>query len=145
MDSLRIAAREKNSHAACCCRCTLGEGPWDRVAGKAYCPRCQEALALGEGAPLIERTSRKPCAVCSRPGTICYQTLPLHSDAAVEFDVCAEHFRDLLGRRLGPHAFHQLRRRLTTLGIAVEQIFLLHDAFYDKQGRALQPAVAGNP
>jgi hypothetical protein len=42
---------------------------------------------------------------------------------------------------LGPYAFNQLRRQLATLGLGVEDLFLLHGAFYDSQGRALQPAV----
>jgi hypothetical protein len=49
--------------------------------------------------------------------------------------------RSLVGRRLEPTAFRQLSRRLSSLGITSEEIFLLHDAFYDRQGRALQPAL----
>jgi hypothetical protein len=56
-------------------------------------------------------------------------------------DLCPEHVRALLGRRLSTSAFEQLRRRLRTLDLGVEQIFLLHDAFYDERGRALQPAL----
>jgi hypothetical protein len=112
------------------------------MAGKPYCPNCQEALALGEGPPLIERTEKKTCAVCSHTGTLCYLTFPLHARRALEFDLCPEHLRALLGRRLGPHAFHQLGRQLQGLGIGVEDVFLLHGAFYDCQGRALQPADA---
>jgi hypothetical protein len=124
-----------------CCRCASTHRHWDRIAGKAYCPECQEALVLGLGAPFCERTEKKPCAVCGRAGTLCYLTFPLQSTAPIEMDLCSEHLRALLGRRLGPYAFHQIRRRLHLLGLGTELIFLLHDAFYDEQGRALQPAV----
>jgi hypothetical protein len=48
--------------------------------------------------------------------------------------------RGLVGRRLGPHAFEQLRRQLYALELETREIFLLHEAFYDPSGRALQPA-----
>jgi hypothetical protein len=124
-----------------CCRCDRAEGRWDRIALRPYCPNCEESLALGVGEPLIERAERRQCAICARVGTLAFQTIPLHSDEAVEMDLCANHFRDLLARRLGPHAFHQLRRRLSNVGLSVGQIFLLHEAFYDVEGRALQPAL----
>jgi hypothetical protein len=89
---------------------------------------------------MTERTAKKPCAACGKIGTVCYLTYPLQTSTPVEMDLCPEHLRALLGRRLGPYAFHQLRRRLHLLGLGVELIFLLHDAFYDEQGRALQPA-----
>jgi len=95
---------------------------------------------LGLSAPLAVRTEKNQCAVCSRVGTVRYLTFPLQASTAVEIDLCAEHLRALLGRRLGPYAFHQLRRRLHVLGLGVELIFLLHDAFYDDYGHALQPA-----
>ena len=140
MDCLRLAPREGKNLLTRCTRCKHGDGLWDRLAGKALCPNCQEALAMGEGEPFVERAAKKPCAVCSRMGTLCYRTFPLHVDKAVEMDLCAEHFRDLLGRRLGPYAYQQLRRQLQTLGLSADQVFLLHDAFYDRNGRALQPA-----
>jgi hypothetical protein len=55
-------------------------------------------------------------------------------------DLCPEHLRALIGRRLSPAAFHQLRRQLFTLGLDPEAIFLMHGAFYDQGGQALQPA-----
>jgi hypothetical protein len=64
----------------------------------------------------------------------------LQASTPVEIDLCPEHLRGLLGRRLSAPAFGQLRRRLQQLGLDVERIFLLHDAFYDPQGKALQPA-----
>jgi hypothetical protein len=117
----------------------MADRPWDAIAEKSYCPSCEESLALGEGAPLIERAEKSPCAVCGQIGILRYRTLPLHKSAPVEIDLCATHLRDLLGRRLGPFAFHQLQRLLTTQGLDVREIFLLHESFYDRQGRALRP------
>jgi hypothetical protein len=95
---------------------------------------------MGEGDPVVERTDRRRCAVCFHQGTLRYLTFPLRSRRPVEIDLCAEHMRCLVGRRLGPHAFEQLRRQLVALGIEPREIFLLHEAFYDARGRALQPA-----
>jgi hypothetical protein len=105
-----------------------------------YCPECQEALILGLAAPIIEPAQRNACAACNRSGTVQYLTFPLKSSTPIEIDLCPEHIRGLLGRRLRPYAFHQLRRRLFALGLRVGRIFLLHNAFYDNVGRALQPA-----
>jgi hypothetical protein len=142
MESLRLAPSQSRPRAAACCRCANAKRHWDRIAGKPYCPECQEALVLGLAAPLVEKTEKKQCAACSKSGTVCFLTYPLQSSTPIEMDLCPEHLRALLGRRLGPYAFHQLRRRLHLLGLGVELIFLLHDAFYDDQGRALQPASA---
>jgi hypothetical protein len=139
LDSLRMVPGEKYSAAAPCCRCGTTGQRWDRLAGKPFCPDCQEDLARGEGPPLIERTEPGRCCVCDHGGTIRYLTLPQQTPALLEMDLCPEHFRALLGRRLGPFAFHQVGRQLQALHLTVEQVFLLHDAFYDRQGRALQP------
>jgi len=141
MDSLRMVPTDSIPALVTCCRCAGGERRWDRIAGKAYCPNCQELLAVGEAPPLVERAEKQRCAVCDQIGTVCFQSFPLQGATAVEMDLCAEHLRGLLGRQLGPHAFHQLRRKLHVVGIAVDDIFLLHGAFYDHQGQALQPAI----
>ena len=96
---------------------------------------------MGEGDPLVLRTDRRRCAVCHHLGSVRYVTFPLHSRRPVEMELCAEHVRALVGRRLGPHAFEQLRRQLQALELEVAEVFLLHEAFYDQYGRALQPAV----
>jgi hypothetical protein len=96
---------------------------------------------MGLADPLVERTERQPCGACRWIGTVRFLTFPLQGATPVEMDLCPEHLRALLGRRLNPAAFGHLRRRLQGLGLTVERIFLLHDAFYDEQGRALQPAV----
>src|SRR5262249_12920061 len=115
MDSLRLAPSQSRPAATACCRCANPKRHWDRIAGKPYCPECQEALVLGLAAPLTERTEKKACAACGRTGTVCYLTYPLQTTTPVEMDLCPEHLRALLGRRLGPYAFHQLRRRLHVL------------------------------
>lgn len=141
MDSIHLASADSIFPKIPCSRCTDETRWWDRIAGKTYCPNCMEALAMGEGDPLIARTDRQRCAVCYHLGTVRYVTFPLHSRRPVEIDLCPEHLRALVARRLGPHAFEQLRRQLRSLDLEVAEIFLLHEAFYDDGGRALQPAV----
>jgi hypothetical protein len=141
MNSMRLASLDTELAPAPCCRCGAGQRPWDLVAGQSLCPNCLEALAVGEGEPFVARTEPDRCAVCHKFGTLRFLTFPLHSERPVEIDLCGEHLRALIGRRLGPHAFAQLRRQLFALGLEVGRIFLLHDAFYDGHGRALQPAI----
>ena len=141
MESLRVIPAASIPQNLPCCRCGRAERCWDRIAGKAYCPNCQEMLAMGEGPPLRERTEKLRCTVCQKVGTVCFHSFPLHSGTAVAMDLCPEHLRALVGRRLGPYAFNQLRRKLNAAGLGVEHLFLLHGAFYDSQGRALQPAI----
>lgn len=137
MDGLRVIHSLVPRKA--CSRCDRPGHRWDRIAGQAFCPHCQEALAQGEAEPLVERTVRQSCAICDHDGTLCYHTFPIQADAPIEMHLCAEHLRGLLRRHLGPQAFRQLRRQLNHLDIDVCEIFLLHDAFYDRNGRALQP------
>jgi hypothetical protein len=103
------------------------------------CPDCQEALALGEGPMLRERVDPRPCAVCGRAGTLRYLTFPLRSAEPLEIDLCGGHFAALLGRRLDRPAFRVLERLLLAEGVKVQHVFLLHEAFYDRHGRSLQP------
>jgi hypothetical protein len=140
MKRARILPGDGVSAHVRCSRCSADQQPWDRIAGTAYCPGCEEAIVHGDSPPLVARTEPNPCAACERVGTVRYETFPLHGAGAVAIDLCAEHLRALLARRLGPHAYHQLRRQLQALGVAVEDVFLLHAAFYDRNGRALQPA-----
>ncbi len=141
MESLRLIRAPRAAAIMPCCRCHEPHERWDRIAGKAYCPNCEEALIMGEAPPLVERTERRACAVCNQSGSVRYQTFPLRSEAPVEVDLCPAHLRAILGRCLAPGAFQQLRRQLHALDLEVEDIFLLHGAFYDLHGRALQPAV----
>jgi ribosomal protein S27E len=143
MECIRLANPDSIFPKIPCCRCGDQSRWWDRIAGKTYCPNCLEALAMGEGAPLVAKTEKRRCAVCHHQGTVRYVTFPLHSRRPVEMELCPEHVRALVARRLGPHAFEQLRRQLSSLKLEVAEIFLLHEAFYDQYGRALQPAVEG--
>jgi hypothetical protein len=140
MDSIRLAPTGSVFPQIPCCRCGDNTRSWDRLAGKTYCPNCTEALAIGDADPIVERTDKRRCTVCHHLGTIRFLTFPLNSRRPVEMDLCSEHLRALVARRLGPHAFEQLRRQLFALGLEVTEIFLLHEAFYDDQGRAIQPA-----
>src|SRR5205814_4466183 len=96
MDSIRKASAKEVAADVECCRCDGAVGPWDRIVGKPYCPNCQEALALGEAAPLIERAEKRRCTICNCVGTVRYATFPLHLGDAVEMDLCPEHLRGLL-------------------------------------------------
>jgi hypothetical protein len=140
MDGMRICPPGSVPLGISCCRCAGVARGWDRITEKAYCPDCQEAIVSGQAEPIIERTQKQRCTICSSEGTVRFCTFPLNALQAVEMDLCPEHLRGLLSRRLGTHAFAQLRRQLAQLGLSVNDIFLLHDAFYDPQGRALQPA-----
>jgi len=139
MECVRLAPAESVFPRLPCCRCADRARFWDRIGGKTYCPGCVEAVIAGEAEPISERADRRRCAICHHPVTLRYLTFPLQSRRPVEFDLCGEHLRSLAARRLGPHAFTQLRRQLHGLRLDVAMIFLLHDAFYDEQGRALQP------
>lgn len=138
-DSVRFVFGEEFSRNIPCMGCGRVGGQWDRVAGRVLCPDCVESLAQGEGHPLVARTEQSCCAACDQKRTVAYVTYPLDTEKALQMDLCHEHVRALLGRRLGPKAFRQLCERLLEKGMRVEQIFLLHDEFYDAFGRALQP------
>lgn len=140
MESLRKAPSQRLPAIMPCCRCASAERSWDRMAGKAYCPDCQEALVTGLADPFVARTEKRFCSICSRIGTVRFLTFPLHNPTPVEMDFCPEHLRALIGRRLSMAAVAQLRRGLGLIGMSINHVFLLHDAFYDEYGRALQPA-----
>ncbi len=140
MESLRLVSGTDVSSTPCD-RCQAVQGRWDRIAGKVMCPQCEESLLQGETAPLREPSQPNRCAICNRLGTVCYLTYPLQSESPVEIDLCGQHLRDLLGRRLGPYAYYQLRRQLRSCGFEPTEVFLLHEAFYDEAGRALRPIV----
>src|SRR5262245_36264080 len=122
MDGIRICPPGNVPAGAPCCRCAGVSPGWDRIAGKPYCPDCQEAVIVGTAAPIIERSEKNRCTVCASEGTVRFLTFPLQAPHAVEMDLCPEHLRGLLARRLGVHAFSQLRRQLTHLGLQVNDI-----------------------
>jgi hypothetical protein len=139
MDGLcRVSGSGLDVHAACS-RCEAIGCPWDRIGGKAICPDCQELLALGVCDPLVERLVPNCCAICTRRGTAPYLTFPLHANDPLALDLCPQHFRALLGRRLDRRSFRTLAKLLRGLGLTEQQVFLLHQAFYDEDGRSLQP------
>lgn len=141
MSSLRVVTGDKISPFQPCYRCGARDCQWDRIGPHPVCPDCAEALIAGEAEPLSEPLEKKVCAVCGRTGTVRFLTFPLREPEPVEIDLCPRHFRDLLGRRLSAQAFGVLRRKLNALGFAVEQVFLLHEAFYDEDGQALHPVL----
>jgi hypothetical protein len=140
MESMRMARADSVDLWKPCCRCGETALGWDRIAGKAYCPACEEAIIQGHGEPLVEKTERRPCTACRCLGSITVQTFPLESAQPLELDLCPEHLRGLLGRNLASHAYSQLRQQLSQLGLDVAEVFLLHEAFYDSKGRARKPA-----
>jgi hypothetical protein len=139
MEGLRVLTCEEATPQAPCIRCQATGCPWDRIAGKPMCPDCQEQLILGGGPPLVEKVEKRTCVICQHNGTLRYVTYPLHAARPVELDLCSLHYQSLLGRRLDGYAIKQLTRLLQPLGIKAQQLFLLHEAFYDEKGRALQP------
>jgi hypothetical protein len=143
MNSVRLASAETAHSSSPCCRCAQAHERWDTILGQPFCPNCEELLIVGEAEPLVLHTEGKRCAVCGHRGTVCFVTYPLHASTPVEMDLCGLHLRALLGRGLRPAAYQQLRRQLGALGLRSENIFLLHEAFYDDRGRALQPALEG--
>src|SRR5262245_10128832 len=135
MSTVRLLSADRVPTQVPCCRCQAPGLGWDRIVDKPYCPDCEEALAQGEAEPLIERAEPTPCSICGRGGTLRYLTFPLESAMPVEMHLCGRHVRDLLARRLERTAFHHLRRQLAGIRVNVGCIFLLHDAFYDAEGR----------
>jgi hypothetical protein len=139
MNNMRMANPGSYALWKPCCRCGDMALGWDRIADKPYCPACEEAIVQGEADPLIETTLRRPCSACYTVGTVTVQIFPLKASQPLEVDLCPEHLRGLLGRKLGEAAYAELRRGLAGLGLDIHDIFLLHEAFYDAHGRALQP------
>jgi hypothetical protein len=144
MTGLRIVAGHGAESMTPCVRCQAEGCPWDRIADKPICPDCQEKLALGEGPPLAEKLDKSLCcAICNEAGAVRYLTYPLHLKEPLEIDLCGHHLQALLYRRLDRSAFQHLVERLEHVGVTTQQIFLLHNAFYDPAGRPLQPVVEG--
>jgi len=139
MSSIRIVGGSAPPTRLPCCRCSATGCHWDCLAGQPICPDCQESLLRGESDTLLLRREGRSCSVCQQSGTVPYLTYPLHETQALEIDLCPAHLRDLMARRLTCRAFRRLRRQMNLLGVAVEQVFLLHESFYDESGTALRP------
>lgn len=123
-----------------CGRCADQQRYWDRIDGKVYCPNCVEDLVNDEGDPVGFTILQIRCAICQHLGAVSFQTFPLHAHHPLDVELCSEHLRALLARRLTPLAFKILQIQLLTVGVDARMIFLLHEAFYDELGNALQPA-----
>lgn len=139
MEGVRLLTCTGAVPKTACIRCQATGCPWDLIGGKPMCPDCQEQMILGTTAPVVERVDRRPCVICNHQGTLRYVTHPLHDSRAVELDLCSLHYQAMLGRRLDHYAIKQMGRLLQPHGLKVQQLFLLHEAFYDDKGRALQP------
>ena len=139
MSAVRVVNDAGISPRCPCSRCGAIGCHWDCLVGQPTCPDCQVELLRGEGNALVLKRERRGCAICEQLGTVRYLTLPLHESEPVEIDLCPSHLRDLMARRLTRRAFKRLRRQLNLLGLAAEQIFLLHESFYDDAGAALRP------
>jgi hypothetical protein len=139
MEAVRLVEGEKLGPLAACSRCQAVGCPWDRIAGRPICPDCQNLLVRGEGPAVVEAPRRSPCAVCRKGLTLSYITFPLNTVTPLELDLCPDHIHALLGRRLEREALGMLARHLATFNVTLQQIFLMHEAFYDAQGRPLQP------
>jgi hypothetical protein len=140
MAGLRIVAGMEVMPTTPCNRCQADGCPWDRIGDKPICPDCQEKVAQGEEPALVEKVDfTHSCAICEHTGTVRYLTYPLHLKEPLEIHLCGEHLKALLYRRLDRSAFQHLVERLDSLGLTTQQIFLLHNAFYDAVGRQLQP------
>lgn len=124
-----------------CEECKDGTRHWDRVDQHVLCPNCIESLVTNEAEKHIRFVvEQNRCLICHELGTVHYETFPLRQSIPIQIDLCSEHIRALLARRLGPHAFEQIRRHLEGAKLLPAEIFLLHEAFYDSRGHALQPA-----
>lgn len=139
MDAVRFIPPDAIDPEEPCRRCGSSGCRWDRLGRVPVCPQCQEDLAQGLAGPFVARADRCPCAACGHVGAVSFLTYPLGSRAAVEIDLCPDHFRALLGRALEPSAYRVLRRALQRLRLTPRNVFLLHEAFYDDLGQALQP------
>lgn len=140
MSRVRLVAEQASSSTATtpCIHCEATGVPWDCLAGKVCCPDCMEAMVRGEGPAFIARLEDHRCCVCSLQGTVAFRTVSLDR-RVLAFDLCRGHLRGLLARRLDRRAFAKFRGQLAAVGVQVNRVFLLHDAFYDEKGRALQP------
>jgi hypothetical protein len=143
MAGVRSLPPEEAATPSHCSRCGATGCVWDQIGGVAICPDCQETLICGEGEPIQFRLDRRACAACESSGTVAFVTVPLRA-GALRIDLCPAHLRALLGRGLHRRDFLEICRQLQSAGLTPGQIFLLHEAFYDPHGKALQPVrIAG--
>ena len=115
---------------------------------------CGDVAEVKSGPGFYKARNSELRAVMRRNGDLAHHTSPNVDVAAIQLDdlamECDDSLQYLLAflmlrvcvilRRLNARAFQNLRGQLQDLGLKAEQVFLLHEAFYDRHGRALQPA-----
>jgi hypothetical protein len=116
--------------------------PWDRIDQVPYCMDCIENLMLGTAVPIKAQIEKYRCDICYRMGSVDFQTIPLHKNFGLIMHLCSVHLYDLLSRNLSEINFKYLRAQLKNFSVNVQEIFFLHGAFYDQDGRAIQPVQA---
>lgn len=139
MKSLRLIRATSMNIELPCLICDAYGCPWDQIGNKPICTDCQERIMLGEIDPWQIPAEEGACLLCSSQSTIRYLTFPLCDPDPIEMDLCGRHLHALISRSLTSRAYRRLRRHVNRLGFAIEQFFLLHEAFYDEEGQALQP------
>lgn len=122
-----------------CGLCGARGCPWDLLDEIPVCPDCEEALALGEAAPLALPLQAGDCAGCGAGGTVPYATYPRHCKRPLDVPLCAPCFRALLGRRLRQDAHARLSAWLALRALRTEDVFLLSGAYYDETGLMTDP------
>jgi hypothetical protein len=142
MDSIRLLPEDKKAPKPCS-RCDNNGHYWDRIAGRVYCHNCLEDIAAGMTHHIAEPSEPRKCAAktstCSF-GTLRFFTYLLGTQTPIEIDLCGKHLRELISRDM-VYAHHVLRTELAKFQIDIEQIFLLHGAFYDARKGPLLPVV----
>lgn len=125
-----------------CALCDVTGAPWDEIDGLPLCPDCMEDLAAGKAQATQFMVWRsEPCCVCQRLGSVKFATTPLQTikPLVATLPFCPLHLRALIGRSLDCRDFALLIGFLDQFFLAPSQIFLLHEAFYDRAGKAIQP------
>jgi hypothetical protein len=139
MRPVRLIPRHEVAALEPCSQCHAVGCHWGQIARRPFCPDCQESLARGTTPALVVPAERRPCSVCGSLGVTTYLTFPLAVPDPLEIDLCRDHFRALVSRQLKPAEYMHLRHALREHRLSPEDVFLLHEAFYDARGHALQP------
>src|SRR5205085_856593 len=84
MEGVRLISADGIDRNAPCSQCEATGCQWDRIVDLPFCPDCEEKLAAGEGASLVIRAQKVPCAICDRLGTVPFRFFPLHAKKVLE-------------------------------------------------------------
>lgn len=125
-----------------CALCKMKGCPWDEIDSVPLCPDCLEGLAAGEIEAVKFSVIRSAhCCICRSLGAVRFVTVPLRTPAhmVTTLGFCPLHLRALVGRSLDHKDFGYLAVLLAAFGLRTYQVFLLHEAFYDQDGRAVDP------